>query len=163
MALQAGYIAVQTENGEAMGLMTGLGGRLHFNIHDHIRVGGAGAATNLNYDKPGNAGSYFQLSYGGLTLEATFPVNQWRFSLGILAGGGKSVNLDIRSVTNDTILGAIYEKEATFIASPLLTVEYHLTETISFMFLADFLMGNNLAKSTSLKYPKFHLGVLFNK
>jgi hypothetical protein len=163
MALQAGYVRIGNEFGSPQGVVKGLGGRLHFYLGNHWRVGGGGAAVSFGYKAPGLDGSYVRLGYGGITAEATGQRGRWRYSAGVLAGGGAFDNLHLISETGGGRYEAVLDHRATMIVSPLLTLERSMTDAISLMIAADFLWGPHLGDRHHLGGPKVHFGVLFNK
>jgi len=163
MALQSGYISLNTPGGATEGFCRGLGGRLHFYLGNYFRAGTAGAGVSLAYQSPGAAGSTFSLGYGGITLEVSIPRNKWRFSVGVFSGGGSLTHLHIVSRQEEFIDQAILKEYTTFIASPLITVEYRFRESLSFMGMGDYFLGPRFHNRKSLGGPKLHLGVLFNK
>jgi len=160
MGYQAGYVSLRNGKGGIRGIMTGLGGRLHFYLGRHVRIGGAGASVQLGY---ADNGSFVRCGYGGLTLEATAAVNRWRFSAGALAGGGGWHNLHVEDHAPDNAITGILDERATFIVSPLITVERSVTGSISLMLMADYLVGPDLGDRGHLGGPKVHVGVLFGR
>lgn len=163
MAVQAGYVKIDNEFGTINGVMRGLGGRLHFYLGKHLRAGGAGAAVSLAYDKPGVSGSYVRVGYGGLTAEATGQRGRWRYSAGLLVGGASFENMHIVERTDRGRFDGYLDDRATFMISPLFTLERSMTDAISLMVMADYLWGPELGVRRHFGGPKVHLGVLFNK
>lgn len=163
MAVQAGYVSVDTRHGEVSGLLFGLGGRLHFYLGRFLRIGGAGARVSMSYDAPGREGSYYSIGYGGLTLEFSGRVNRWRFSAGALAGAGGVDNLHIVRTYADDSVQAVLTGEPTFVAAPILTVEFRVSRSISLMLMGDWLFGPALGERHQFLGPRAHLGVLFSR
>jgi hypothetical protein len=163
MAIQAGYVSVETRHGTVSGPLFGLGGRLHIYAGRFFRAGGAGAAINLHYDDPGEGNSYYRLGYGGLTVEFTAGVERWRFSAGALVGGGGVDHLHVVRAHENDSMRAVFSSEPTFVGAPMLTVEYRVSHSITLMLMGDWLWGPGLGEERQLRGPKLHLGVLFNK
>ena len=157
------YADIQSDYGQLKGLAWGLGGRLHFNLGKHFRVGGLGSTWHLSYQAPGLKGSYYDLGYGGLTAELVCHISSARIGLGVLAGGGAATNLHVVSQNASDRISAIYTHSPTIIFAPMLTCEYPLTKVISVMATLDFLMGNHLGTNQRLGSPGLRVGMLFNR
>jgi len=163
MAIQAGYVSLENKYGAFDGIISGLGGRLHFYLGTIFRIGGAGAAVKLFYEDPGLEESYVRIGYGGLTAEITRSIGSWQVSLGLLAGGGGFRNLHIISKNDDTTIVAFLDVRTTLVLSPIVTIERKISDAISLMGMVDYLWGPDLGEKQYLGWPKVHIGVLFGK
>ena len=157
------YASVQTGYGSLRGLGWGIGGRLHFYLGDHVRVGAMGSTWNLGYDNPGLKGSYYDLGYGGLTVEYGWRFFFSRISFGAVLGGGGITSLHVVSKDTSNNISAVYKSYSTAIYSPMVTFEQSLTKQMALMLVAEFLVGNRLGDNQMLGYPGLRVGVLFNK
>lgn len=163
MGVHFQYADIQTDYGEPEGLAWGLGGRFHFNIGQHFRIGTLGSTWQLSYHNPGLQGSYYELGYGGLTAEYLLPLLSGRIGLGVLVGGGVVTNLHVISKNSLDSISAVYKHFPTMIFSPMLTYEYPLTKIISVMGTLDYLMGNHLGNNQRTGSPGLRVCVIFNK
>jgi hypothetical protein len=157
------YASVQSDYGSLNGLGWGIGGRLHFYIGDHFRVGAMGSTWSLGYDNPGLKGSYYDLGYGGLTVEYGWRFFFSRISFGALFGGGGVTSLHVTSKDTDNNIIAVYKSYPTAIYSPMVTFEQSLTKQMALMVVAEFLIGNRLGDNQMLGYPGLRVGFIFNK
>ena len=163
MALQAGYASLKNEAASYQGVITGMGGRIHFYTGAHVRVGSGGASVKMAYTHNGFNENYTRIGYAGVTLEATTRMRQWQLSAGILAGGAGYTNLHIIAETSDGARTVLLENRRSFLLSPLITIERALSKSLSLMGMMDYLWGPELGRNKHLKTPKLHVGVLFNK
>jgi hypothetical protein len=157
------YSSVPTDNGTLSGPAWGIGGRLHFYLGDHFRIGAMGSTWNLGYDSPGQKGSYYDFGYGGLTLEYGWRFYSCRLSLGGTFGGGAITNLHIIAAGSNEAINAIYDRHSTMVYSPMLTFEYSLTKQMALMVMAEYLIGNRLSSNQTFGYPALRIGFLFNR
>lgn len=157
------YASVQTGYGSLRGLGWGIGGRLHFYLGNHVRIGAMGSTWNLGYDSPGLKGSYYDLGYGGLTAEYGWRFLASRISFGALLGGGGITSLHVVSEDADHNITGLYKSYGTAIYSPMVTFEQSLTKQMALMLVAELLVGNRLGNSQILGYPGLRLGFLFNR
>ncbi|PLX00951.1 MAG: hypothetical protein C0594_14935 [Marinilabiliales bacterium] len=161
MFIETGYWKVSTLYGDASGSPLGIGGKLHFQLSKHYRIGMMGAKTTLNYINIGLEGSYLQLGYGGLTGEAVYEKGDVIITGGFLFGGASINNLHL---LNKTVPESVYSAQinhyTSLIFSPIVSVEYAATEKISLTLICDYLMGDKIAEDTKLG-PKFRFGVIF--
>ena len=157
------YASVQTDHGSLNGLGWGIGGRLHFYLGDHVRVGAMGSTWGLGYDNPGLKGSYYDLGYGGLTVEYGWRFFFSRISFGAVFGGGGVTSLHVTANNADGTISAVYKSYPTAIYSPMVTFEQSLTKQMALMIVAEFLVGNRLGDNQMLGYPGLRVGFIFNK
>lgn len=163
MGVQAGYASVETSHGTHTGVVYGIGGRLHFYIGDHLRVGAGGAAIKLTYASQVGNDSHVDIGYGGAIVEAFWTIRRVRLSVGALAGGGVVEQFHVVSEGAADTVQVVHTEDGSFVAAPMLTVEYLLTESISLMGVLDWLLGSAIGDRHQLAGPKAHLGVLFRR
>ncbi|MBD3396828.1 MAG: hypothetical protein GF418_14485 [Chitinivibrionales bacterium] len=163
MAVQAGYVSLENSAGWFDGPMLGLGGRLHVYLPGPFRVGGGGASVRLSYGHDGVDDSEVRIGYGGMTAELTHRISTWRFSAGMLAGGGRYRNVHVLSKERGGTANVLLDNRTTFLLAPLVTFEYMVSPAISLMAMADFLWGPDLGERRHLGGPKLHAGILFNR
>ncbi|MBD3242549.1 MAG: hypothetical protein GF331_18310 [Chitinivibrionales bacterium] len=163
MAVQGGYVSLETDAGVIESGIFGLGGVLHFYIGPYVRVGGAGATLRMTYDSRGGAGSYYRVGYGGLTAELSWPLaERWRMSAGALLGMAGVDHLHITDAAGDSV-SAILDEHSTFVAAPLLSGQLLLSEAMSVLMMVDWLFGPGLGDRHMLFGPKLYLGAVFRK
>lgn len=163
MAFHIGYSNIENQEGEFGNTAFGIGGLLHFYFLEIFRIGAGGASSWMNYNTNGPDGSYMKLGYGGITIEFSKPYHEWRFSTGVLLGGGSYKNLHIISMNENGINSSIYVDKGTFIFSPLLSTERNINESIKVFATMDFLIGPNISNKNHFGGPKLLIGVLFRK
>jgi hypothetical protein len=160
MFYQAGWSRLETPYGEVSGFSSGLGGKLGFYLSPGFRLGAMGFSASLRYDKDVHApSSYTSAGAGGLTAEKIWRLGAWRIGTGIMLGGGRFEHLHILSVDSGTNTVG-YDDYRSFLASPLLSAEYPLSEKITAMCMADWLFGNAVIAGRHYG-PSLRLGILF--
>ena len=155
-----GYMDFNTDHGNMACFSNGVGGRLYLNLcNDHLRVGGMGAACNLNYDDLHSSG---RLAFGGVSADYVFIIKRVKLALGCLVGGGgfKDYYFYKKEGSDDTF--AKYSKKGTFIVSPMVNVDVSVTKALGFIFTVEYPIGNFGTQHT-LTYPQMKLGVLFTR
>lgn len=146
------------------GYFTGLGGAIYFHTWKHIKIGGTGAATSFYYKANSNTDtkSYFDIGYGGLTVSyytSTAPLN---FGVGVLIGGGKIQNIHLTDTIINNVYQAFYKKTSTFLATPMLFFEYHLSKKICLVAYFDYIYFSDFFNENFIG-PKMHVGIHFSK
>lgn len=159
MFYQGGYLSLTFQSQEIKGWSNGLGGLLNFYLSDHINVGIIGGTVTTKYD---DLESYYTLGYGGASVRYYFVKKKWRFSFGMMAGGGGVTLLNVDAQLSNNMIGQ-YIKEGSFIFAPLAAAEFCITPKISFIGQFDYLLGPDISENWTLGGPKLQLGVLFNR
>jgi len=142
-------------------VLTGIGGRAHLNFFKLLRIGIAGMGTGFSYDNSTVDYNSVEINYGGATIEIMFRVQRFRFAFGAVIGGGAVKHFEFTGGVGPSFT-VNYTYDVTFIAIPMVTMEFLITDTLSLTFVADFFMGSNI-KNQAYLGPRFALGVMFNK
>lgn len=162
MFYHVGAGEIRMNSHKKAGLSKGLGGRIALTVAKGIRVGAMGFSTEFTYRNESEIkGSYAGLGFGGITLEAIFPIGRAWLSGGFLAGMGSVRHLHIISQEGDQKT-VTYERYATWIFMPLILAEFPLNRSISLAVMADWILGTKIAQGRSFG-PRLHVGLLFNR
>ena len=157
------YADMESGAGRLKGLAWGLGGILHYRFGNHFRVGSMGSTWHLSYSTPGLAGSYQDFGYGGLTAEFCLRVKTGWAAIGIMAGGGRGTNLNVRSRAPGDSITARYSSFSAMVAAPTLSYEHSLTKVISVLVLVDYLIAIHDGSVQPLGSPGLRLGFVFGR
>src|SRR6056297_610006 len=127
----SGGMFYQYNDGAVLNDSHGLGGMLRFYPVNNLYIGGQGASykADMLFQK---SPSYANLSYGGLSAGVYKYWERTRWSAGLFFGGGKQKSLIVTEVSGDTITGAHLRKETITLMSPEISLEYFITDKITF-------------------------------
>ncbi|MFH2096092.1 MAG: hypothetical protein ABIJ16_10340, partial [Bacteroidota bacterium] len=153
MLYHSGYWDFPYKSNHMSGLISGLGGRIHFNLTPHHSIGGMGGNSNLKYD---DFHSFYKLGYGGIVYEYKITQGRFRFSAGIIAGGCKSKNYHFMPGVEPDRLNGIYSESSGVFGSPLLSAEVFLNRRFSLVLLTDYFICSKGSDEYMLGGPRLH-------
>lgn len=145
------------------GAPIGIGGAMKIGFGEHLRVGGEGYVSTLNYDK---YGSYSSTGWGGVLAECIWTSGRWSWFAGGTIGGG--------GVKNLTMLGEIpldmkpeagdisYRHYAFMAVAPYIGVEFALTHRIHLCAKIDWLVNTTNPQPDFASGPRIYLGFMFS-
>jgi len=161
MFLHTGYQSNNMNFPKIDGLIFGIGGKISFRFGDNFRFGTEGYVSTYKYDM--NEGNY-KIGWGGLLAEYQFSNKKLNPVAGLTLGGGKVHDLFMLSgkFDDDIVDAAIYKVYTVLIASPHISLEYTVSESINLVLKTDyqFYINNNFPDYIA-KGPRFYIGILF--
>ena len=160
LLLQPGYAFTENRHQEIQDPSLGVGGILRFYFHKHLTVGIYGGTQRVNYNSSNSENSYLNLGYGGPFLGFTQKKGKIRYTLSAFVGGGTVKNLHIENQSDNLLSEAYLYKNSTLIISPILSLDYALTQRLNLTFQTVCLSGKFDGDKT-LYNPVFQIGVLF--
>ena len=139
------------KNSNIQGFPFGIGGVLRFHFGKHLRIGGEGYSSNLQY---GKNKSFLSLGWGGFLVDCHWNINKFTVFCGGTIGGGSVKNVRIiNSVSaNSMDKNAIYSKYAIMLIDPFVGMEYRISRRINLIAKVDCIV--NLVQ----KHPDFPTG-----
>ena len=165
--LQSKDFTIATNNGhslqnlQAKGVPFGIGGAAKVHLGKHLRVGGEGYVSNLNY---GEHNSVFSLSYGGVLVDCVWQNKRFSPYVGVLFGGGSTQNTTLFASTPDDFIAeenVSYRKNSFLALSPFVGVEYALNDKIRLTLKADYLLNLNSAPNDFASGVRVFVGFMF--
>ncbi|MFO7878411.1 MAG: hypothetical protein ACQES0_06440 [Bacteroidota bacterium] len=157
----SGGMFYQYNNGSELNGSHGLGGMLRFYPVKNLYISGQGASykADILFQK---SPSYASLSYGGLSAGVYKYRERTRWSAGLFFGGGKQKSLIVTEISGDTITEAHLRKQTITLMSPEISLEYFITDKITFFAQYAYLLGFTKHDS-AIRSHQVRLGVLFNR
>lgn len=160
-----GYITpegIPTAPGKISGAPFGIGGAAKVILGEHLRVGGEGYVSTLNY---GEHKSYSSTGWGGLLADFFWSRGRWSWFAGATIGGGgvknvtlfEDIPLDLE-IEKNTVS---YRRYGFMGIAPYIGAEYALTKKIHLIFKADWLMNVSNPQPDFLSGPRFYIGFNF--
>lgn len=138
-----------------------IGGILRFYIADYLTAGIYGGSQRTKYKTTGSENSHLSLGYGGPFVGLSHKSGKFRYTLSGFAGMGSVKNLHIESQSDNILTQAFFSKSSAFVYSPILSVDYALTQKISLTIQGIYLVANYDKKK--LYNPTLQFGILFNR
>lgn len=172
MMVHSGYLqskdfTIATNNGQSLqnlqakGVPFGIGGAAKVHLGKHLRVGGEGYVSNLNY---GEHNSIFSLSYGGVFVDCVWQNKRFSPYVGVLFGGGSTQNTTLFAPTYDDFIAegnVSYRKNSFLALSPFVGIEYALNDKIRLTLKADYLLNLNSAPNDFASGVRVFVGFMF--
>ena len=172
MMMHSGYLqskdfTIATNNGQSLqnlqakGVPFGIGGAAKVHLGKHLRVGGEGYVSNLNY---GEHNSIFSLSYGGVLVDCIWQNKRFSPYVGVLFGGGSTQNTTLFAPTYDDFVAeenVSYRKNSFLALSPFVGIEYALNDKIRLTLKADYLLNLNSAPNDFASGVRVFVGFMF--
>lgn len=142
------------------GVPVGMGGALRVNFGKHLRVGGAGYVSTMNY---GGNGSYSRIGWGGVLADSKWDIDRWTLFVGGMFGGGTARHLNIINDEHDEFQVARSSfREYPFLAfDPFFGAEYAMTHKIHLVFQVDYIVNITARRDDFVQGPRFFLGFMF--
>lgn len=154
----SGYGWLTNDFVEAKGVLTGLGGRIHFNFFKYFRAGIMGNSATINYEN----NSYLKVTTFGLTAEAYYVIG--RFNLAFGAYGGMCINRNLHVFAkNGSYINADFKKKSLGFISPMLTVSYQVTHKLSLGIISDYLYAPLFSDENDFQLVNARFGIFFNR
>jgi len=162
LVLQPGYIITENNHQKITNTNLGIGGILRFYFYDYFTAGIYGGTQKTNYTSTNSKNSFINLGYGGPFFGFSHKIGKFRYTASAFVGFGKIKNLHIESQNNNLLSDAYLYKNSTVVFSPLLSLDYEMTQRISLTLQAVCLTAA-VNSEYSLYNPTLQIGILFNR
>jgi len=162
LILQPGYAFTTTRHQEIKQLGFGIGGILRFYFLDICTAGIFGGSQRTGYSSVGSENSYLNLGYGGPFAGLSRKNGKFRYTASVFAGKGSIKNLHIGQQTEDLLLDAYWKKHPVWVFSPILSIDYSLSQKLLVTLQAVCLTAR-YDGDRRLYNPTLQLGILFNR
>jgi len=159
---QPGYAFSSNPFQEIKAASSGIGGILRFYIGEGLVCGIYGGSQKIHYSSAGSENSYLSLGYGGPFVGFSHKQDKFRFTLSAFAGGGTVRNLHIESQSGDILEEAYLYRHGAFVVSPILSLDYSMTQKIS-LTLQTVCLVSHFDGDWNLINPVLQFGVLFSR
>lgn len=140
----------------------GIGGALKVGFGRHLRVGGEGYVSTLNY---GAHESSETIGWGGLLADCVWRKARWSWFVGGTVGGGGVKNVTLLSdMPVDFILedgSSSYRKYGFVALTPFAGVEYAVTERIHLTAKVDWMFNVSNPQPDFVTGPRIYFGFMF--
>jgi hypothetical protein len=157
--LQPGYSIAKTQHKDINSHCWGVGGIVRIYFHKYFTAGIYGGTQKTNYNTTNSENSYLTLGYGGGFVGLSHKKGKYRYTVSGFIGGGAFKNLHIDSENNNILTEAYLYKSSSIIVSPILSVDYSLTERLQLTCQAICLYGKY--NDNPFYNPFLQLGILF--
>jgi hypothetical protein len=162
LILQPGYIITNNQHQKIENFNLGIGGILRLYFLNNFTTGIYGGSQKTNYNSTGSKNSYFNIGYGGPFLGITKKAEKFRFTFSAYIGFGNTKNLHIENQNNTTLTEAYLHKESVIIISPIISIDYFLTQRLH-LTTQVVCLSTNLGKENAIYNPVFQIGILFSR
>lgn len=144
------------------GAPLGIGGSFKAGFGRHLRIGGEGYMSTLNY---GAHKSSESIGWGGVLADCVWTKDRWSWFIGGTVGGGSVKNITLLSdMPADFILEnttTSYRRYGFVALVPFAGVEYAITERVHLMLRADWIINVSNPQPDFATGPRLHVGFMF--
>jgi hypothetical protein len=162
LLFQPGITIAENPQQQIETISFGIGGILRFYAKDHLCFGLFGGNQKAKYTSSFSKNSTISLGYGGVFFGYTNKINRFRFCTSLSLNKGRIKNMHIEKQDGTQILEGDYYSHPAWVGSPILSLDYALTEKISFT--SQLICLTAFYKQNDLYFcPVLQLGVLFNR
>jgi hypothetical protein len=161
LIFQPGYAITQNNHQTIEEIGFGIGGILRFYFYDFFTAGIFGGSQKSKYNSLNSQNSFISLGYGGVFVGFSKKIQKFRYTMSFFSGNGSIKNLHIESQENNQLIDAHLYNSNSLLISPIISIDYSITERISFTSQAVCLITNY--NKEKFYNPIFQLGILFNR
>lgn len=161
LIFQMGSVSTTNQHQDINDTSFGLGGILRLYFFNHFTTGIFGGTQRANYSSTNSHYSYITLGYGGPFIGLTHSTDRFRFTASAFLGMGSVKNLHIEEQNGSHITNAYIYKSSTRVASPLVSIDYFITQRLVLTTQFAYLMANYNEKR--FQSPTLQVGILFNR
>jgi len=162
LIVQPGLIFTENNHQKIENNSLGLGGILRFYFKNNLTTGIFGGTQKTKYSTTMSENSYLSLGYGGPFLGYSFKVKKMRYTASAFVGRGTIKNLHIENQNNSILNEAYFYKIPTFVFSPILSIDYELSQRLH-LSLQAVCLYSKFDNNKTLYNPTLQFGVLFNR
>ncbi len=139
----------------------GIGGIMRFYVLKYATIGIYGGSQRTHYTSKGSKDSFFNLGYGGIFVGYSYAHSRFRYTFSMYGGYGNIKNLHIESQFNTQLQVAHYYTHSSFIASPIVSIDYSFASRLSATLQVVCLTG--VYNAQRFYNPIVQLGILFRR
>ncbi len=162
LLFQPGITIAENPQQQIETLSFGIGGILRFYAKDHWCFGLFGGNQKAKYTSSFSKNSTISLGYGGVFFGYTKKMNRFRLCAYLSLNKGRIKNMHIEKQDGSQILEGDYYSYPAWVGSPILSLDYALTDKISLT--SQLICLTAFYKQNDLYFcPVLQLGVLFNR
>lgn len=158
---QPGITITENEYQPIQSYSTSIGGILRIYFWDICTAGLYGGHQKSQYNTTGSDNSYFNLGYGGGFIGFSKKIGKFRYTASAFTGMGSIQNLHIEMQDGTMLSEAQLYKQAVFLYSPILSVDYAITKRLYVTMQTVCLTGKYQDKP--FYNPTLQLGILFSR
>ena len=162
LILQPGFTMASNNHQDIRDVSLGLGGILRFYLFDYFTTGIYGGTQRTGYISTNSESSNISLGYGGPFAGYSQKIGRVRLSASAFVGMGTVRNLHIESQSGTTLSEAYLYKHSALVLSPLISVDFALTQRLLITFQSVYLVAS-YNRGEKLYNPTFQMGILFNR
>lgn len=162
LIVQPGFVTTENSHQQIRSGTIGIGGILRFYFHEYFTAGIYGGTQKTNYNSANSKNSYINLGYGGPFVGFSHQIEKFRYTVSAFVGMGAIKNLHIESQSNNLISEAYLYKNSILVLSPILSLDYALSQRLSLTFQAVCLTAK-VNNDKSFYNPALQIGILFNR
>ena len=162
LIVQPGYTMASNNHQDIRDVSFGLGGILRFYLYQYFTAGIYGGTQRTGYISANSESSNISLGYGGPFAGYSQKFGRVRLTASAFVGMGTVRNLHIESQSGTTLSEAYLYKHSALVLSPLISVDYALTQRLLITFQSGYLAAR-YNRDKMLYNPTFQVGVLFNR
>jgi len=160
LILQPGYTFAENNHQTIKDISFGVGGILRFYFLGYFTAGVYGGVQKTSYHSFNSKNSYINLSYGGPFVGLSHRTGKFRYTLSAFVGIGSVKNLHVENQNSDMLTDAYLYKNSATVLSPILSLDYALTQRL--FLTAQTVCLTTKFDSKTLYNPTFQIGILFN-
>lgn len=158
---QPGYMITENEYQDIRHPDFGIGGILRFYFYDTFTAGIYGGTQRTSYNSSYSENSYITVGYGGPIVGFSRQFGQFRYSASAFVGKATIRNLHIEKQDSHLLVDAHFYKYSTLVYSPVLSVDYALTQRL--LLTLQTVCLTSKFDNKSLYNPTVQFGILFNR
>jgi hypothetical protein len=158
---QPGYMITENDYQNIRHLDFGIGGILRFYFYEYFTAGIYGGSQRTNYHSSDSKNSYVSIGYGGPVLGFSKKTGKLRYTASAFIGKATIRNLHIESQNNYMLVDAHFYKHSTLIYSPVLSIDYALSQRLLLTLQTVCLTAK--PDNKSFYNPTIQFGILFNR
>ncbi|MDY0200826.1 MAG: hypothetical protein WC951_00180 [Bacteroidales bacterium] len=162
LIVQPGYVITENNHQQIKSGNLGIGGILRFYFYEYFTAGIYGGTQKTNYNSANSTSSYINLGYGGPFLGFSHQNGKFRYTISAFVGMGAIKNLHIERQSNNLLSEAYLYKNSTLVLSPIVSLDYALSQRLSLTFQAVCLAAK-VHNDRAFYNPALQVGILFNR
>lgn len=162
LILQPGFTMADNNLQSIEDMSNGIGGILRFYLFKHFTAGIYGGTQRTGYKSQNSQNSNISLGYGGPFVGFSHKSGRFRYTASAFAGMGTVRNLHIENQNGNELSDAYLYKHSAFVISPILSLDYALTQRLMLTFQSVYLIAR-YDRDKLLQNPTLQVGLLFNR
>jgi hypothetical protein len=139
-----------------------VGGILRMYFGSNLTAGIYGGSQTTHYQSIGSDDSFFKIGYGGPFFGYSKLQGKFRYTASLFAGMGSVTNLHIDTHTGDQLGDAWLHKSSTVLFSPIISVDYAITNRL-FVTAQTICLTGKYDLNKWFYNPTLQFGILFSR